>query len=187
MRKLLLLLLFCTSAWADSGIYIDQVGSNNQITITQDGDGHSINLTLGKDSPLDNSIINITQQGLGAKNANIDMPGGYNNTVRVSQDGNGSQTANITSLSGAANSVDITQSGASNNTFNILGLGINNANTITATQSGNAGADKSFTLNMSNTNGATVNIQQTNPSQPNTGSMSINCYTGCGTYSYIRN
>jgi hypothetical protein len=58
---------------------------------------------------------------------------------------------------------------------------------VNATQSGGVGADKSFSLNMNGTTGATVTVQQTNPTQSNSGSMSISCTSGsCGGYSYIR-
>jgi len=107
--------------------------------------------------------------------------------------GSGSKPSSGTGVGGAggngsANSISISQSGASNNTFNVIGGAgtTNNANTVTATQSGTAGADKSFTLNLNGTNGATVNVLQTNPLQSNTGSMSIQCASSCGTWSYIR-
>jgi hypothetical protein len=67
----------------------------------------------------------------------------------------------------------------------VSGANTNNVNnTISATQSGSA--QKDFTLNMNGSNGATVTVQQTNPAQANTGSMTIQCTT-CGAYSYIRN
>ena len=174
---------------ADNTVIIDQVGSNNQYIITQDYTGNSINISVGKDSASDNNVIGITQGGFGQQTSNIKIPSGINNTVTVTQNGVGNMVATVDNMNGSANNITINQSGASNNTMNIIGgTGTtNNANTINATQSGNAGADKTFTLNMNGTNGANVTVQQTNPNQSNSGSMSIQCYTNCGSYSYIRN
>ena len=87
---------------------------------------------------------------------------------------------------GNANSITSNQTGPGNHTLSVLGQSgtANNGNTITSTQSGSG--DKSFALGLNGTAGATVTIQQTNPAQANTGSMSIQCTT-CGSYSYIRN
>jgi hypothetical protein len=187
MRYLLLLLLTVNVYAQSNYMYIEQVGSSNQFTLSQDGSGHSATLNLGLSGGLDTSTINVTQQGLGTKTTNIELTSGYSNSVSINQDGNGSHSATIQSFAGSANNISINQSGSSNNTFTLVGSGSNNANNINATQSGSIGADKSFTLNMNSTNGATVTIQQTNTTTPNTGSMSISCYSGCGSYSYIRN
>jgi len=173
----------------DNIVTIDQIGNNNQYNIKQNYSGNFVDIAVGKEGSGDNNVIGVTQDGFGQQTANIKIPNGFNNTVSVTQNGVGNMVATVQNLNGSANNITINQSGASNNTMNIIGgTGTtNNANTINATQSGNAGADKSFTLNMNGTNGANVTIQQTNPTQSNTGSMSIQCYTNCGSYSYIRN
>ena len=66
MRYLLFFLCFNVFAQSNS-IYIDQVGSSNQISVSQSGSGHSATLTLGKDSSLDTSNVSVTQQGSGAR------------------------------------------------------------------------------------------------------------------------
>lgn len=178
----------CSNSQADNLINIDQIGTNNTVIVNQDGTTQTVKITTGKDAPVDNTYINITQQGTGAKTATVDMPGGYNNSVVMFQDGAGNHTAAIQNLNGAANNINFSQTGAGTHTLVVTGgIGTtNNANTVTSEQSGGAGADKTFQLNLNGTAGATVNVQQTNPTQSNTGSMNIQCSSGCGTYNYIR-
>jgi hypothetical protein len=179
--------LWIKMAWADNQITIDQIGSYNTVAITQDGTTKSAAVVMGKDSAADNNYIAITQQGTGAKTATVEIPSGYNNSVVMFQDGAGNHTAAIQNLNGAANNINFSQTGAGNHAMIVTGAAgtTNSGDTVTATQSGGAGADKSFQLNLNGTAGATVNIQQTNPTTPNTGSMTIQCMT-CGTYNYTR-
>jgi hypothetical protein len=185
-------LLLSLTALADPGIYIEQAGDNNNITVEQKDAAHTATINLGKSakaSTVDSTDITITQQGVGIKSANVEIPSGFNNGINISQDGAGSHVSNIQNLVGNANNIAISQDGAGNHTFNLIGeFGTNNsANTITATQSGGLGADKNFTLNMNGTRGATVDVLQTNPTTADSGSMNINCQMGaCGYYSYTR-
>lgn len=168
-------------------VYVDQIGSNNTVIIGQDGSAHLATVIMGKDSAADNNYIAITQQGTGAKTAKVEIPSGINNSVAINQDGAGNHYTGIQNLSGTANNITVGQSGAGNHTLAIAG-GVgstNSGNTITAEQSGGVGADKLFQLNLNGTSGATVNVQQTNPTTSNTGSMTIQCMT-CGTYNYTR-
>lgn len=176
-----------TTTPSNNSIYVDQIGSYNTVVITQDGTAKSASVVMGKDSAADNNYLAITQQGTGAKTAKVEIPSGINNGITLNQDGAGNHYAGIQNLSGTANNITVGQSGAGNHTMAISGATgtTNNGNTITAEQSGGAGADKSFQLNLNGTAGATVNIQQTNPTTPNTGSMTIQCVT-CGTYNYTR-
>jgi hypothetical protein len=192
MKILIILFLvaglgWCSNPRADNQISIDQIGSYNTVVVNQDGTTQSATVSLGKSSAVDNTYVNITQQGTGAKSATVDMPSGYNNSVVMFQDGAGNHVAAIQNLNGAANNINFSQTGAGNHSMTVTGSAgtTNSGNTIDATQSGGAGADKSFQLNLNGTNGATVNVQQTNPTQSNSGSMSIQCIT-CGTYNYIR-
>jgi N-acetylglucosamine kinase-like BadF-type ATPase len=107
------------------------------------------------------------------------------NYVGIKQQGPGLQTTKIELLNASNNIISVDQSGSANHTFNLTSAAStsNINNTITATQSGSAA--KEFTLNMNGSNGAQVTVQQTNPTQANTGSMTIQCTT-CGSYSYIR-
>ena len=168
-------------------IYVDQIGNNNTVVITQEGTAQTAKITMGKDSPVDNTYVSITQQGTGTKVGTVDMPAGYNNSVVMFQDGAGNHTAAIQNLTGAANNMNFSQTGAGTHTMVVTGgVGTTNSgDTINSTQSGGAGADKTFQLNLNGTNGATVNVQQTNPTASNSGSMTIQCIT-CGTYNYIR-
>ena len=205
--KLLWLLLFPVTVWAQStqwnpNVYIDQVGDNNTINITQDDGNHYARVAIGANLPAgswsnptnvttgttagsDANYVRITQQGTGDKKAAVEIPNGYSNSVILFQDGVGNHTTSIQNLVGNANSINSSQTGTGNHTLSITGQSstTNSGNTITSTQSG--AGDKSFALGLNGTAGATVVIQQTT-SNANTGAMTIQCTT-CGSYSYIRN
>lgn len=171
----------------DNLVYIDQVGSGNQTTIVQDGSGHSAVITTGGISPTDYNVFSVLQQGA-AKTATIDLRAGINNTFNIQQDGSGNHTAAIQNMIGSGNQVNVQQSGAGNHTLNITNPynATNNGNTVTATQSGGAGADKRFDLMFSGATGAGVTINQTNPTQADQGGMNIQC-NPCGSgWSYTR-
>jgi hypothetical protein len=106
--KYLILALVCVNVWAaDNTITVDQVGDNNTVYISQDGTAHSITVNLGRTSSVDNTNINIVQQGTGAKTAGVDIPSGINNSVTVFQDGVGNHTASIQNLTGSGNNINI--------------------------------------------------------------------------------
>jgi len=168
-------------------IYIDQVGSGNQTTVAQDGDGHSAVITAGGISPTDYNVFSITQQGA-AKTASIELKAGINNTFNIQQDGPGNHTASIQNMIGSGNNVNVTQQGAGNHTLTVTNPwnATNNGNTVTATQSGGVGADKTFNLYFSGATGAGVTINQTNPTQPDQAGMNIQC-NPCGSgWSYTK-
>ena len=179
-----------TAIYAPAGgnlVYIDQVGSGNQTSITQDGSGHSAVLTTGGISATDYNVFSILQQGA-AKTATIDLRAGTNNTFNIQQDGTGNHTANVQNFIGSGNQVSVSQSGAGNHSFTVTNPNnsTNNGNTVTATQSGGAGADKTFNLYFNGATGAGVTVQQTNPTQAEQGGMMIQC-NPCGSgWSYIR-
>ena len=187
MRYLILLLMIGFANAGDNTINIDQVGDNNTINITQDGSGHTANVEIGKDLSSSGNTVNITQQDLGIKTATVEIKSGVDNGINILQQGTGNHTASILNLHGSGNSIDVNQSGAGNHSFGITNTSgtTNSGNTIGATQLGGSGADKSFALTLGGTTGANVTVQQTNPTQANSGSMSIQCTT-CGNYSYIR-
>ena len=205
--KLLLLLLLPLTVWAQStqwnpNVYVDQVGDNNTINITQSDGNHYARVAIGATLPAgfwinptdvttgstassDSNYVRITQQGTGDKKSSVEIPSGYSNSIILFQDGVGNHTSTIQNLTGNSNSITANQTGTGNHTLSITGQSntANSGNNITATQSG--AGDKSFGLNLNGTAGATVVIQQTT-SSANTGAMSIQCTT-CGSYSYIRN
>jgi hypothetical protein len=174
---------------ADSSVNITQVGSNNVINIEQYNAAHNASINLGASSAVDNTNVSIVQRDSGVKTATVEIRSGINNGVNILQQGAGTHTSSVQNLSGSGNNINIDQNGIGNHEFNIVtGTGtINNGNTINATQTGGAGADKSFQVNLNGATGATVTVQQTNPSQANQGSMNIQCSAGCGAWSYIRN
>jgi hypothetical protein len=167
-----------------SYVYIDQVGSNNQIKVEQDGGGHVTGVAIGSYLPTNNNDLKTgytigTNPYLGSGTSEF-------NNINIKQTGPGTQTTKIELPNASSNLITVDQSGTANHNFNIVsGANTSNVNNIiNATQSGSA--QKDFTLNMNGSNGATVTVQQTNPTQANTGSMTIQCTT-CGGYSYIRN
>ena len=175
------------TAPATNTIYIDQIGNGNQTTIVQDGQGHSATITTGGISPTDYNVFSIMQQG-SAKSATIDLKAGINNTFNIQQDGTGNHTAAIQNMIGSGNNVNVTQQGAGNHSLTVTNpnSATNNGNTVTATQTGGAGADKTFNLQFNGATGAGVTINQTNPTQPDQAGMSIQC-NPCGSgWSYTK-
>ena len=178
-------LAVCSSVYAQNNyIYIDQVGNNNQVTVTQDGTGHVVGLAIGATLPTSDNDLK-TGYGIGTRSYVGSGTSEYNN-ISISQQGVGSHTTRIELPKASSNLITVDQSGTSNHTFSISSTtNTNNINnTISATQSGTG--EKSFALTLDGTNGATVTVQQNNPTQANTGAMTIQCTT-CGAYSYIRN
>jgi len=173
---------------AASTVYVDQIGNYNTINIEQkDTVGHSATVTMGKLSDVDHTTVSILQQGTGTKTASVEIKAGtYNNAV-INQDGAGNHLASIQNLNGSNNGITVTQSGAGQHEFNVIGgAGTTNSNnSITATQSGGIGAEKWFNVWLNGANGATVNVQQTD-NNPGQASFNIQCQTGCGAWSYIR-
>jgi hypothetical protein len=167
-------------------IYIEQIGSYNSVTVNQDGIGHVASVTMGLTSAVDNTTVAIDQKDSGAKTATVNIPGGFNNSVSVLQQGTGNHTASITNLNGIGNNVTINQGGAGNHTIGIVGAAgsQNNGNTITATQAGGVGADKTFNLGLNGWN-TSVTIEQTNPTTPGQASMNISCGNSCGTQPWV--
>ena len=211
MRNLIALMfimsLFRPAHAADNSIYIDSVATNNIIKINQDGSGHVAGVAIGAYLPTNaNDLktgygigtspytgqgisefnsVSITQQGPGIKTSTVEIPQGAYNSITTFQDGTGNHTMAIQNLQGNSNAISVYQDGAGNHAMNIVGGNgtTNSNNTINTTQTGTG--DKTFNLNLNGTNGATVTVQQTNPTTANAGSMAIQCTT-CGSYSYVR-
>jgi len=188
MKYLLLFLSFSAVA-ADNTIHIQQIGDNNIINVSQDGSGHTATINLGLISAVDNTSISIDQKDSGTKTANVEIRSGINNGINILQQGAGNHIASIQNLNGSGNNISINQQGIGNHQLNVIGSAgtINSGNTINASQSGGAGADKWFQVNLLGATGATVNLQQTNQTQADQASMNIQCSSNCGTWSYIRN
>ena len=172
---------------ADNTITIEQIGSGNQTTIVQDGSGHNASIVAGASSNVDYNVFAITQQGA-SKTATIELKAGINNTFNIQQDGTGNHTAAIQNMIGSGNNVNVTQQGAGNHSLTISNPynATNNGNTVTATQTGGVGADKTFNLMFSGATGAGVTINQTNPTTPDQAGMNIQC-NPCGNgWSYTK-
>lgn len=186
MSRYLLLLLSLNVYAGDNTINIDQVGDNNIITIVQDGTDHTASVILGQTIAGSGNTVSIEQRDA-PKAATVEVKAGINNGITILQQGTGNHYAGIQNLIGSGNSISVDQNGAGSHTFTISNStnATNNGNTISATQSGGYGADKSFNLMLNGTMSAGVVVTQTNSTQSNQGSMSIQC-NPCGSYSYVR-
>ena len=180
---LIVVLSHCSKLHAQSNyVYIDQVANNSTIKVQQDGTGHVAAISIGAYLPTNNDLK--TGYNIGSR-AYLGSGSSEFNYVGISQTGPGMHTAKVELPNASYNIISVTQDGSANHTFNLTsGAGTTNVNnTVTAYQTGSA--PKDFTLTMNGSNGAQVTVQQTNPTQANTGSMTIQCTT-CGAYSYIR-
>ena len=167
MKHLAILLLTCVTAYAQSApqppaignfVYIDQIGNFNTTTVIQ------------TDSEQKRASVTST---------------GNNNTINVLQENTGNHTVNVQGLTGSNNVLNLIQSGTGNHELAIINLsGPNSNNTINSNQTG--AGDKSFSIGLNGTNGASVSVSQTIPVTDN-GSMTIQCFSSCGSYSYIKN
>jgi len=187
MKRLLFLLICCNAYAADNVVTVEQIGNYNQTTIVQEGTGHIASVKAGDVSAVDLNTFSIIQQGA-AKTASIELKAGINNTFNIQQDGTGNHSAAIQNMIGSGNNVTLTQQGAGKHEFTVTNPynATNNGNTVTATQSGGVGADKTFNLMFSGATGAGVTINQTNPTTPDAGGMSIQC-NPCGSgWSYTK-
>ena len=177
----------CSSSRADNVVNVDQVSQGTSVTITQEGAGHTATVNLGAISSVDYSLFTILQSGA-AKTAFVEVKSGINNTMNIQQDGNGNHTASIQNFIGSGNQISISQQGSGNHSFTVSTWtnNVNNGNTVTATQSGGVGADKTFNLYFNGATGAGVTVTQTNPTTPDQAGMNIQCTTCGGSWSYIK-
>lgn len=173
MKRLFAILLLTTPAQASS-VYIDQVGDGNSIYVNQYGTGDPEAILLDKGN---NNNFEIIQQGQGHHAAFIGVPpSGMMGNSFVTSNSVGSDNNNFT----------IYQAGSGNHTaaINLDSTVSNDYNNAIISQTG--AADKSFTLNLSGSN-IGVTVTQDNPTTADSGSMSIQCYTGsCTGYSYTK-
>ena len=134
------------------------------------------------------NITVVDQQDTSTKQANV-TSNGDNNQTNILQQGTGNHTASIQNLKGNSNIINLSQTGAGNHELNIINMPntVNSNNNITANQSGGLGSDKWFNVWLNGANGAPVNVLQNNPTTPDQASMSIQCFSNCGTWSYSKN
>ena len=186
MVKYLLLFLSVNAYAGDNTINIDQIGDNNSVTITQDGTDHTATVELGKITAGSGNVVTIEQRDA-PKTTVVEIKTGINNGINILQQGSGNHVAAIQNFIGSGNNISVDQGGAGNHTFTVANYSsnTNNGNTVTATQSGGYGTDKTFNLSLNGATSANVTVTQTNPTQANQGSMAIQC-NPCGSYSYVR-
>jgi hypothetical protein len=171
MRLILLSLLISTGALAQTAPTPPSVG--NFVYVEQIGD---YNTTFVQQTDSEQKRATVTSTG-------------NNNNTSILQEGTGNHTASVQSLTGSNNVINLSQSGAGNHEVNIINMPntTNSNNTISTTQTGGAGSDKWFNVWLNSTNGATVNVLQNNATTPDQASMSVQCFSNCGTWSYTKN
>jgi hypothetical protein len=168
--KRLIGLLFITQAWAGS-VYIDQVGSGNNISVDSNN-SQSIILSQGN-----NNTLTINQLDTGSHVAFMGTPpSGMNGNSYVVAPNQGNNN----------NILGILQSGSGNHiaAINLDPLTVNNNNTASINQSG--AADKSFVLGLKGS-GISANIVQDSPTVSDKATMNITCLAPpCTGYSYVK-
>ena len=198
-----------TSSISTSGVYIENQGNFNTITIEQfsrenmirgvdgvqrasiSGSHNTVAVYQGTattpvgDNLLEMSVVgnsnqvNVTQQH-NAKYTELKVTGSSND-LNVQQKDAGAKNAFL-NVNGGFNNIDLLQQGSSQHfaDINILTSG----NTVSLTQSGTAQKLFSLTINSPNVG---VTIDQTNPTVGDSASMAITCTTGpCNGYTYTR-
>jgi hypothetical protein len=173
MKYVIAFTLFSTLAYAQTPpavgnfVYIDQIGNNNTIVVTQEDSVQKRTAIINNGDSNDFTII---QQGTGNHTASI------------------SPILNNTTSTNSNNILNILQQGAGNHTASILftNPSTNNNNNASITQKGGVGADKQFTLQLQG-NGIGATIIQDNLITPDSSAMSIQCLTPpCNGYSYTK-
>ena len=149
-------------------VYIEQIGDSNTAYVKQvdSGNQQALIVTHG-----DNNNVTVLQHDGGDHRASVGPAGGT-----------ASQSTNNGNVSG------ILQQGDGNHQASVvMSDPIANSNNIAKIyQSGGAGADKQFTLQLSGSH-IEANVVQDNPITADSARMSISCYTGsCKGYSYVK-
>ena len=175
-RKLLTILVLsamATSGYAvDNSIFIDQSGSNSNLTITQDGAGNTVKGLDSNGQPGirgidaatikgDNVQLNVQQVGSGNSLAlGIDgsTMNGYRNTT-VNYSATAQSSSALINVKGASNQIDVTQTGNNSSVDARINGGrstisINSAGTSDSVTAGITGGDSSINVNLSNTGGS---------------------------------
>ena len=199
-----------TSSISTSGVYIENQGNFNTVTIEQftrdnmvrgvngaqraliNGSYNTISVYQGTittpigDNLLEMSVtgnsnqVNVTQQH-NVKYTELKV-NGSSNDLDIQQKDAGGKSAFI-NIQGGFNSVDLLQQGSSQHfaDINILTSG----NNVSMSQSGAGQKLFSLTINSPNVG---VTVSQTNPTAGDSASMSITCTTGpCNGYTYTKN
>lgn len=192
-RKLLAVLMastMSTAAWANE-VYMEQIGDNTSVSITQTGAGNLVNGNVGgvgtaTDAALIRGDLNtVTVNQIGASNTLSlilnNETNGTGATVSVSADGsNNNQTIGCgTALNSTCNASTITNNitGNNNNTVQTLSGGVTqsiiavngNYNNVTHTASGVGLHNGEITVSGNGTNGAAnaVTLTQSGASNKN--------------------
>ena len=103
------MLLFCSSVYADNQVYIDQIGSYNNVSIEQISSTSASTYTdLHMNGNYNTAIIH-QESIVGTKNISLSLSGN-NKTVDIIQQGSGNHQASIL-LSGEKSGLNLIQNG----------------------------------------------------------------------------
>lgn len=149
---------FVTRTSADSQVYIEQIGNDNEITINQTGT---------KDNKVDYyntgsfNTVNITQSGNNSTVANyVDLTvGGNSNTITLTQQSTGGAKGIYATVNDNNNSVTVLQKDGGNDYLNLSLSGGNK--TVDITQQGSANHMADITLSGAGARSLNLNQQGT--------------------------
>lgn len=199
-----------TQSITSAGIYLENQGDSNSITIEQfsrenmirgvdgaqralvNGSYNTISLYQGTaTTPVGDNLIEMSVTGTGntisltqqhnSKYTELKVNGGSNNITLQQKDSTAKSA--FFSVTGNSNILDVLQEGSSAHfaDINVLTSG----NNVSLAQTG--AGQKLFSLTINSPNVGVI-VQQTNATTGDSASMSITCSTGpCNGYSYIKN
>lgn len=199
-----------TQTITTAGIYLENQGNSNSITIEQfsrenmirgvngaqralvNGSYNTITLYQGTaTTPIGDNLIEMSVTGTGntisltqehnSKYTELKVNGNSNN-IGLQQKDSGGKSAFL-NVAGGSNFIDVLQQGSSQHfaDINVLTSG----NNVSLSQTGAGQKLFSLTINSPNVG---VTVQQTNATTSDSASMSITCSVGpCTGYSYIKN
>lgn len=165
-----------------SGIYVDQIGTSNSVTITQSnhkdnyikyqsiGSNNTANITQKTDNNTstghfmhiysfgNNNNITAVQDNNNQKQLFVDVDGN-NNTISTSQTGLGNHYLDI-GLIGNGHSVNVTQNGSGNHAATIKLNNAGGASSVTLNQQGSTGQVYSIEQSCAVASGCSVTVTQ---------------------------
>lgn len=199
-----------TQSITSAGIYLENQGDSNSITIEQFskenmirgvdgaqralvyGSYNTISLYQGTaTTPIGDNLIEMSVTGIGntisltqqhnSKYAELKVNGNSNN-IGLQQKDSTAKSAFL-SITGNSNILDVLQEGSSQHFADVKVL--TSGNNVSLSQTG--AGQKLFSLTINSPNVGVI-VQQTNATTGDSASMSITCSTGpCNGYSYIKN
>jgi hypothetical protein len=164
---------FINRTTADSQVYIQQIGNNNTVTVTQTGTKNNYAYVLESGS---GNNVTVTQSGNSstAVNYSYNVVSGNSNTVSITQTSTGGGKGSFVNVADNNNSVTVSQT---DNGSHYAEVGLTGGNkSVSVTQNGAAGHMASVQLSG---NPTSLSLQQSGATQ-NFYSIQFNCATAGG-------